>query len=182
MAMQQQQIPTGCRVVSIRHRAFEARASESFDEHYARAQRIGWNGPPDVLEALFGGLSQGVLSAGARFPALDWTTIRWTECVLAPDEVEALHVERTAQVLVDELRRRVQASGEEMLRGERLGGLRSVLGTLRPVVLDGGCIDAPGARELIAGFAVVGRWLGIVDRSMGPLGKLPVWIGIASRE
>lgn len=175
--MQQSAWMANSRVVSIRHRAFEARASESFDEHYARAQRLGWVGPPDVLEALFGGLSQGALSAGARFPALDWTAIRWTECVLAPDEVEALHVERAAQVLIDELRRRVQASGEEMLRGERLVGLRSVLGTLRPIVLAGECIDAPGTRELVAGFAVVGRWLGIVDRAVGPLGKLPVWVG-----
>ena len=151
-------------VIDLRSRGFEVRPGESVEDHYARAQRIGWRGPPDALELLFG-VSRGAVDVGRRHPGLDWSAVQWVERSLSVAEVEALHIERQARARVDEMRRRVCAGGEEGLDARRMDLGVSAVGMVRPVVLAGELMGSPGTHELVAGFSVVGQWLGAADRA-----------------
>ncbi len=163
-------------VIDLRSRGFEVRPGESVEDHYARAQRIGWRGPPDVLELLFGA-NRGAAEICRRHPGLDWCAVQWVERSLSPTELECVHINRAARVLVDEVRRRVLVSGEDALQRERIGGWCAAVGPVRPVVLAGEVLGAPGTLDLVAGFSVVGQWLGAADRAAVSLGKLRVWLG-----
>lgn len=142
-------------VVYLASRGLDLRAGESVEDHYARAQRLGWRGPPDVLELLFG-VNRAAAEVTRRHPGIQWTQLQWVERALSVAEVEALLIERSARGLVDEVRRRFSV-GAERDPVENPG-------PVRPVVLAGDGLSRPGTIELVSGFTLVGQWLGAIDR------------------
>jgi hypothetical protein len=159
--------------------------TEIQDKRFAHAEAqwnlcetFGLSCPFDVFEQLFYD-HHGDEDFGSVVVHVDWSRVRWRECLMSADALKRVAVPRLYQMAVDEARARTELHGVSDERAEVMDRWEEEGTWIRaPVLVSGSVLGSGVDLEILVGFTRLGNLLGLLEQRLVPQAQRHrVWVG-----